>query len=148
MSDSNCDPEPKSRSGRWANHTPRPIITCAVCDKKFSVRPSRADKAKYCCYECHQIGEGRKGGAVRGEQVKALSEGKAYKKTKQRHTHRVVAEQKIGRLLLPGEVVHHIDGNKLNNDPSNLEVLSSQAEHARLHSINFWKGRKEFNESN
>lgn len=56
-----------------------------------------------------------------------------YRKRNGRHVHRTVAEQKIGRPLKPGEVVHHIDGNKENNDPENLIVISSQAEHARLH---------------
>ena len=31
----------------------------------------------------------------------------------------------IGRPLRPGEIVHHKDGNILNNDPVNLEMLSS-----------------------
>ncbi|WP_229187736.1 HNH endonuclease [Bradyrhizobium oropedii] len=34
---------------------------------------------------------------------------------------------------MPGEIVHHADENIRNNDPSNLDVLPSQAEHARLH---------------
>ena len=46
--------------------------------------------------------------------------------------HRVLAENKIGRLLNRGEDVHHKDGNKSNNHPSNLEVLSG-AEHTALH---------------
>ena len=56
-----------------------------------------------------------------------------YLKKHGRHLHRTVAEQKIGRPLKPGEVVHHIDGNTRNNSPDNLEVLPSQAEHARRH---------------
>ena len=59
--------------------------------------------------------------------------GQAYTKTFGQHTHRVVAEQMLGRALLPGEVVHHVDGNKRNNDPKNLIVFPSQAEHARWH---------------
>ena len=61
-----------------------------------------------------------------------------YKKLYGVHEHRILAELKLGRDLLPGEVVHHIDGNPRNNDLSNIEVLSSQAEHARFH--NFGKG--------
>lgn len=55
-----------------------------------------------------------------------------YEKTHGRHTHRIVAEEKIGRPLKPGEVVHHIDGNHRNNDPDNLAVMA-QSEHIALH---------------
>ena len=60
-------------------------------------------------------------------------EGKSYEKTYGRHTHRIVAEQKLGRKLSPGEVVHHIDGVIRNNDPNNLMVFPSQKEHANWH---------------
>jgi hypothetical protein len=43
--------------------------------------------------------------------------------------HRLVVERVIGRLLDPGEVVHHIDRNHNNNDPSNLQLFSSNGEH-------------------
>lgn len=49
-----------------------------------------------------------------------------------RFLHRVVAEWKLGRPLRVTEVVHHRDRNKLNNDPSNLDVMSA-SDHARLH---------------
>ena len=45
-------------------------------------------------------------------------------------THRWLVEQTLGRPLLPREVVHHKDGDSLNNDPSNLIVLPSQRVHA------------------
>lgn len=48
------------------------------------------------------------------------------------YEHRLVAEQKIGRRLLPGELVHHIDENKQNNHPDNLEVVFSD-EHGVRH---------------
>lgn len=41
-----------------------------------------------------------------------------------------MAQQALGRSLLPREVVHHKDGDSLNNDPSNLIVLPSQRVHA------------------
>lgn len=45
--------------------------------------------------------------------------------------HRLVMEQKLGRYLLPREVVHHIDKDHSNNDAANLEVFSSNADHLR-----------------
>ena len=43
--------------------------------------------------------------------------------------HRHVMQQKLGRPLHPDEVVHHIDGNKKNNHPDNLQLFASQADH-------------------
>ena len=43
--------------------------------------------------------------------------------------HRLVMESKLGRYLLPTEVVDHIDGNIVNNHPDNLRVFASNGEH-------------------
>ena len=51
--------------------------------------------------------------------------------------HRAVYEDTVGAIP-PGFVVHHVDGNKANNDPVNLETMSI-AEHMRLHPENLQK---------
>lgn len=47
--------------------------------------------------------------------------------------HRVILENKLGRLLLPVEISHHKDNNKQNNDPDNLELKSTVGEHTTEH---------------
>ena len=51
--------------------------------------------------------------------------------------HRVVAKEKMGSDIFEGFEVHHIDGDKQNNHPDNLRVLSKE-EHQALH-----EGQKE-----
>lgn len=46
--------------------------------------------------------------------------------------HRVVMENKLGRLLIQGEDVHHADEDKDNNSPKNLEV-KTKSEHSKIH---------------
>ena len=47
----------------------------------------------------------------------------------------LVAEKILRRYLKDDEVVHHIDSDRLNNDPSNLMVFATHADHARYHQM-------------
>lgn len=58
-------------------------------------------------------------------------------------THKIMSypkflmEQYIGRPLEPYEDVHHIDGDTLNNDISNLEI-KNHGEHQKEHSTKYY----------
>jgi hypothetical protein len=48
--------------------------------------------------------------------------------------HRLIMEKYIGRELNRNEIVHHIDGNPINNSLDNLKIMT-QSEHMSLHVI-------------
>lgn len=110
---------------------------CPQCSKPLVRR-----KQKYCGHKCAfaVIGHMARAAASTPEARRRMADarrgggrGVSYIKRGGRHEHRVIAEQKIGRPLRNGEVVHHLDGNKRNNSPDNLQVLPSRAEHSRIH---------------
>lgn len=58
---------------------------------------------------------------------------KQYINGKKVFVHRHVAETKLGRKLRPTERVHHVNGDKLNNDPNNLYVCTNRSVHGKIH---------------
>lgn len=53
--------------------------------------------------------------------------------------HRYVMEQVLGRRLLPGENVHHRDGDKTNNAAENLELwVRAQPSGCRVEDLVAW----------
>lgn len=56
-------------------------------------------------------------------------DGKRYFEQEHRH----IMEEYLGRKLNKNEVVHHINGNKIDNRIENLQIMDKR-EHARMHS--------------
>lgn len=54
------------------------------------------------------------------------------KSNERKAEHRAVMEKFLGRKLYSSEIVHHIDGDKLNNDIKNLKLVSRK-EHIAIH---------------
>lgn len=64
-----------------------------------------------------------------------------YRRRRRRYDHRAVMEEMLGRKLKRDEVVHHKNGDRTDNRPENLEVLSN-SEHMRMHRAKkFWRSR-------
>lgn len=125
---------------------------CSICGTSVTRPQSQILKVVFCSMDCASVGKRERFKQMNIEmnpdrmtlEVRTklrnarlgTGEGKTYEKTFGVHTHRIVAAEKLGRPLRKGEVVHHKDEVIRNNDPDNLEVFASQAEHARHHKLN------------
>lgn len=118
-------------------------VTCAECGAQVEKRyPSRVHELRnFCNRNCqgryrskHYIGDKAahwRGGTttdrdrvmiLRPAHPNAQADGYIYR-------YRLVAEAMIDRHLEPHEIVHHIDGNEGNDDPTNL-LVTTQSVHA------------------
>ena len=118
---------------------------CTACGKEIYRSPSKRVGRPFCNRKCQMpymnkiLNPDRMSPKVRAKLRESrlnTGDGKTYSKFLGVHTHRVVAELMLGRPLEPGEVVHHIDGDKRNNAVENLMIFASQAEHAAWHGKN------------
>jgi hypothetical protein len=112
---------------------------CIQCNKSFETPAAwiRKGGGKFCSRRCHNAAQTGTGISRHGDgylllkkpdHPRASSAGFVY-------VHILVAEQKLGRPLFPGETVHHRDHNVLNNEPENIEVFESRGEHTRHHCL-------------
>lgn len=87
---------------------------------------------KYCSKRCcniHKVGDRHhnyKDGLRRGHDCGYL------RVTGGKYLHRVIMERYLGKKLRTNEHIHHVDGNVVNNNISNLEIVNNSA-HRKIH---------------
>lgn len=110
---------------------------CDNCGKVFQTTPAydkRSPNHRFCSRQCcgefmsyKNTREHWKGGRITPGGYKEI-----YIDKKPIREHILIMENHIGRPLRKDEVVHHKNGDRLDNRIENLELMT-RSEHARLH---------------
>lgn len=121
--------------GKWGGHNKLDRIErcCKVCGAVFWVPSSHLARI-YCSQKCFRKDRKRKPFTISNGYVFLRMNGQYINRAK------MVMEQQLGRSLKPGEVVHHVNGDKQDDRPENLQLFANRSEHVRFHHQD--RGRK------
>lgn len=120
---------------------------CSKCKIVKSIKDFRKDLSKKdgyysSCNNCYRRKYGMKKRTYNfyWRDLPASKSGE-YLAVKHKRIHRIVAEEKLGRKLKKNEEVHHLNGDKYDNRPENLEILDRRSHHY-IHLKKMWSKRE------
>ena len=118
-------------------------IACPKCGTERWVQNTMAKRNRLCPHCTRRTGRPRpanpKGLLVRGYRIVRIDANDFFYSMTQRVSkgwvleHRLIMAKHLGRCLQPWEIVHHRDGNKLNNDISNLSLVTDAGHNQITH---------------
>ena len=145
-----CSEHVRNRNGKMFTVKSKKILLhfrCNNCDKEFT-RPKNGKPRNttiHFCPECPNYSLAqkitlqkrtenkiKKGKEDRGYKEIYVGDNYPYRKSRWVREHIYVMEMSLGYKIPKGMVVHHIDGDKRNNDIKNL-ILCSVKEHNQCH---------------
>ncbi len=117
-------------------------INCHKCDGVFKRTLKQTNQVikrtgVWSCLSCANTIRNKRMakpiGSIRVHKKSGYIEQKTLKGWRRQHIH--FMEMHIGRSILRGEVVHHINGKKTDNRLENLQLMTN-GEHTRFHNLN------------
>lgn len=121
------------------------MFECPVCGKNIIKPTGEGKRLTACSQSCSQMGK-RRGNykpfvVISGYKYIYAPNHPNCTKSGYVAEHRIVLENKIGRFLNNYEVAHHINENKFDNRPENLELMSF-SNHSSYHAKRRLRGDK------
>jgi hypothetical protein len=111
---------------------------CKWCGNEipYKINPSSKKPYVFCSRSCNGKNKSWKGGVINCHgymMIHSPSHPMANAKNYV-YIHRMLMAEKIGRILTKKDIVHHINGNKLDNRIENLALLT-ESQHNGLHGV-------------